>query len=216
MGYISPVEFIPIAEKSNLIIKLSEHLIKIAFKQAYLWSKNEPNFYISVNISVRHFEQNAFVDFLSETLNNYKLSAKNILLEFTESIMLDSTNETINKFAMLKNIGFKIAIDDFGTGYSSLGYIHKMPVDMIKIDRSFINGMIKNKKTQAIVNAICRLSSSLEIKTIAEGIEQTDQAAVLTALNCNYGQGYLYDRPLSIDVFEAKYFPNALVTSKLA
>jgi diguanylate cyclase (GGDEF)-like protein/PAS domain S-box-containing protein len=204
-GFISPVDFIPIAEASNLIVELSDYLLKIAFKQAQLWSQLAFVPYLSINISGRQFEKHDFVNQLARALETYKVKASDIQLEFTESIMLDSTKETILKFEELKKMGFKIAIDDFGTGYSSLAYIHKLPIDVIKIDRSFVNGMINNRKTNSIVAAITKLSNVLEIKTIAEGIELAEHAKQLKQLQCDYGQGYLYDKALPIAEFESKY-----------
>lgn len=204
-GFIPPAEFIPIAESSNLIGLLSDHLIHTAFKQAQAWSKLASTPYISINISGRQFEKHNFIESLISALATYQVNASNIQLEFTESIMLDFTKETVAKFEALTTMGFKIAIDDFGTGYSSLAYIHKLPIDVIKIDMSFVNGMIKNKKTNAIVAAITKLSNVLEIKTIAEGIELAEHAELLTKLQCDYGQGYLYDKALPIEEFERKY-----------
>lgn len=205
-GFISPIEFISVAESTNLILLLSNYLLDIAFKQAKAWSKLVFTPYMSINISGRQFEENNFIDSLARALNKHQLIASNIQLEFTETIMLDSTNETIAKFEELKEIGFKIAIDDFGTGYSSLAYIHKLPIDVIKIDRSFINGMIDNKKTNSIVAAITKLSSVLEIKTIAEGIEDQQHVDMLKQFQCDYGQGFLFDKALPIAEFENKYF----------
>jgi len=205
-GFISPIEFITVAESTNLILLLSNYLLDIAFKQAKAWSKLVFTPYMSINISGRQFEENNFIDSLARALNKHQLIASNIQLEFTETIMLDSTNETIAKFEELKEIGFKIAIDDFGTGYSSLAYIHKLPIDVIKIDRSFINGMIDNKKTNSIVAAITKLSSVLEIKTIAEGIEDQQHVDMLKQFQCDYGQGFLFDKALPIAEFENKYF----------
>lgn len=119
--------------------------------------------------------------------------------------MLNSTEETIEKFEKLKNIDFKIAIDDFGTGYSSLGYIHQLPIDVIKIDKSFIMSMLDNNKTNAIVTAITTLSATLGIKPIAEGVELEVNADKLRKYHCDYGQGYLYDKALPIAEFERKY-----------
>jgi diguanylate cyclase (GGDEF)-like protein/PAS domain S-box-containing protein len=204
-GFISPTEFIPVAESSDLIIILSDYLLNIAFKQAHEWRLKAFTPYLSVNISVRQFAKLNFIDRLVYFLDAYQLDANKIQLEFTESVMLDSTKETILKFEELKRIGFKIAIDDFGTGYSSLGYIHKLPIDVIKIDRSFVSGMLSNKKTNSIVAAIAKLSNTLEIKTVAEGIELEAEASRLRQYQCDYGQGYLFDKALPIDAFEQKY-----------
>lgn len=204
-GYISPAEFIPVAESSDLIITLSDYLLNIAFKQAHEWQSKIFTPHMSVNISVRQFEKPNFIDRLVYFLEAYQLDANKIQLEFTESVMLDSTKETILKFEELKKIGFKIAIDDFGTGYSSLGYIHKLPIDVIKIDRSFVSGMLTNKKTNSIVAAIAKLSNTLEIKIVAEGIELESEANKLRQYQCDYGQGYLFDKALPIEEFERKY-----------
>ena len=204
-GFISPAEFIPVAENSNLIVELSEYLLNIALKQAQAWRKLPFVPYISINISGKQFETYNFVDQLAKALIIYQVSANNIQLEFTESIMLNSTKETILKFETLKKMGFRIAIDDFGTGYSSLAYIHKLPIDVIKIDKSFVNSMTTNKKTSSIIAAIIKLSNTLEISTIAEGIELAEHAQLLKKMHCDYGQGYLYDKPLLAKEFEDKY-----------
>lgn len=204
-GFIPPVDFISVAEKSDLIIDLSNKLLTIAFKQAQKWDSNNRGNYLSINISVKQFAKDDFIDHMVVLLQTFKINAHKILLEFTESVMLDSTNETFTKFEKLKKVGFKIGIDDFGTGYSSMGYIHKLPIDILKIDRTFVIDVTKNIKSQAIVSAITKLSSSLGIKTIAEGVEKTEDARWLEEFDCNYGQGYLYDQALTIEDFERKY-----------
>ena len=204
-GLISPSDFIAVAEKSDLIIDLSDKLLNIAFKQAQIWEGNENSPYVSINISVKQFAKDDFVDRMIVMLQTFQINAHKILLEFTESVMLDSTNETFTKFEKLKKVGFQIGIDDFGTGYSSMGYIHKLPIDILKIDRTFVVDVTNNNKSQAIVSAITKLSSTLGIKTIAEGVERQEDADWLQAFDCNYGQGYLYDEALDIDVFEKKY-----------
>lgn len=204
-GWISPVDFISVAEQSDLIVDLSEMLINIALKQFQTWVIKNKSLYMSINVSVKQFEKKNFLSQLGNLLNFYQIDAGTIQLEFTESVMLNSNNETFIKFAALKKLGFKIAIDDFGTGYSSLGYIHKLPIDVIKIDRSFVEEMPNNQKTRAIVAAITKLSASLGIKTIAEGIETQEQATLIQKAECNYGQGYLYSKPLNSDAFELAY-----------
>lgn len=204
-GFVSPSEFISASEKSDLIIELSDKLLNIAFKQVQSWENKLDAPYLSVNISVKQFAKEDFVDHMIVLLQTFQINAHNILLEFTESVMLDSTNETFSKFEKLKKIGFQIGIDDFGTGYSSMGYIHKLPIDILKIDRTFVIDVVKNNKSQAIVSAITKLSSSLGIKTIAEGVEQEEDADWLQAFDCDFGQGYLYDQALPIEDFEKKY-----------
>ena len=193
------------AEKSDLIIDVGNKLLTLAFKQAQKWENNPETPYLSINISVKQFAKEDFVDHMIVLLQTFQINAHKILLEFTESVMLDSTNETFTKFEKLKKVGFQIGIDDFGTGYSSMGYIHKLPIDILKIDRTFVADVTKNVKSQAIVSAITKLSSSLGIKTIAEGVEQIEDAKWLEEFDCDYGQGYLYDQALSIEDFEKKY-----------
>ena len=204
-GWISPIDFISVAEQSDLIVDLSDMLINIAFKQFKTWSIKNTSFYISINVSVKQFEKKHFLSHLCNLVSTYQIDPRNIQLEFTESVMLNSNNETFIKFAALKKMGFKIAIDDFGTGYSSLGYIHKLPIDIIKIDRSFIVEMPHNQKTRAIVAAITKLSASLGIKTIAEGIETEAQATLIKEAQCDFAQGYLFSKPLIADAFELTY-----------
>ena len=204
-GFISPTEFITVAEMSNLIIHLSDQLLNIGFSQVHRWAQLHAQLYLSINISVRQFEQANFIDKLKILLNKYPINPNKIQLEFTEGIMLNSDSQTIHQFELLKQLGFQIAIDDFGTGYSSLGYIHKLPIDAIKIDRSFVAAMMQDKKAQTIVAAISSLSNSLEIKTIAEGVELEEHKQELIAYQCEFGQGYLYDKALPAEAFNQKY-----------
>lgn len=204
-GLIPPSEFIKIAEKSDLISTLSNNLLHSAFKQAKKWQASPNSPYLSVNISVKQFTKDGFIGHLEGLIESFGVDPSKILLEFTENVMLDSSNETFDKFEKLKNLGFKIGIDDFGTGYSSMGYIHKLPIDVLKIDRTFVEDVIHNQKTRAIVTAITKLSSSLGITTIAEGIEREEDAAFLKELHCDFGQGYLFDEALEITAFEKKY-----------
>ena len=204
-GLIPPSEFIKIAEKSDLISTLSNNLLHSAFKQAKKWQASPNSPYLSVNISVKQFTKDGFIGHLEGLIESFGVDPSKILLEFTENVMLDSSNETFEKFEKLKNLGFKIGIDDFGTGYSSMGYIHKLPIDVLKIDRTFVEDVIHNQKTRAIVTAITKLSSSLGITTIAEGIEREEDAAFLKELHCDFGQGYLFDEALEIAAFEKKY-----------
>ena len=204
-GLIPPSEFIKIAEKSDLISTLSNNLLHSAFHQAKKWQVSANSPYLSVNISVKQFTKDGFISHLEGLIESFGIDPSKILLEFTENVMLDSSNETFDKFEKLKNLGFKIGIDDFGTGYSSMGYIHKLPIDVLKIDRTFVEDVIHNNKTRAIVTAITKLSSSLRITTIAEGIEREEDAAFLKELHCDFGQGYLFDEALEISAFEKKY-----------
>lgn len=204
-GLIPPSDFIKIAEKSDLITTLSNNLLHSAFKQAQKWQTLATSPYLSVNISVKQFTKDSFISHIQGLVESFNVDPSKILLEFTENVMLDSSDETFEKFEKLKSLGFKIGIDDFGTGYSSMGYIHKLPIDVLKIDRTFVEDVIHNQKTRAIVTAITKLSSSLGITTIAEGIEREEDAAFLKELHCDFGQGFLFDEALEIETFEKKY-----------
>lgn len=204
-GEISPSEFIGVAEKTDLILVLSERLLQQAFTQAKEWQSRGLNHYVSVNISVRQFDKENFIQILTALIIDYDINPSKIQLEFTEGIMLDSTEETIKKFEKIKELGFRIAIDDFGTGYSSLSYIHKLPIDVIKIDRAFVSDILNNEKSQAILTAITTLSKALNIETVAEGIEFTTHEKLVMSCLCDYGQGYLYDASMLIGQFEEKY-----------
>lgn len=211
-GRISPLDFITVAEESDLIIELSDYLTEIAFKQASEWQAKGCQFYLSVNISVRDFKTARFVQKIEGLLSQYNVNPAQIQLEFTESIMLDSSPDTFQKVNKMKAMGFIIAIDDFGTGYSSLGYIDKLPIDVIKLDKSFIDGMLENKKSNAIVMAITTLSNTLDLKTIAEGVETEVQAQHLKSIGCQYIQGWLYSPAIPADDLEKKYPIRADVT----
>jgi diguanylate cyclase (GGDEF)-like protein/PAS domain S-box-containing protein len=206
-GEIPPSEFIALAEKTDLILTLGDSLLNQAFKQAKLWQQRGLQHYVSVNISVRQFDKDNFINVLTAFLIDYDINPSKIQLEFTEGIMLDSTDETILKFEKIKELGFRIAIDDFGTGYSSLSYIHKLPIDVIKIDQAFVSDIINNEKSQAILAAITTLSTALNIRTVAEGVEFPAHETLLMHSHCDYGQGYLYDASMHIEEFEEKYLP---------
>ncbi len=206
-GEISPAQFIEVAEKTDLILTLGDALLNQAFRQAKEWQVRGLKHYVSVNISVRQFEKDNFINVLTGFLIDFDINPTQIQLEFTEGVMLDSTTETFEKFEKIKELGFRIAIDDFGTGYSSLSYIHKLPIDVIKIDQAFVSDILNNEKSQAILSAITTLSSALNITTVAEGIEFPAHETLLIDRNCDYGQGYLYDASMHIDQFEEKYLP---------
>jgi diguanylate cyclase (GGDEF)-like protein/PAS domain S-box-containing protein len=208
-GEIPPDQFIAVAEKTDLILVLSDLLLNQAFKQAKEWQLRGLTHYVSVNISVRQFEKDNFINILTALIIDYEVNPSKIQLEFTEGIMLDSTSDTIRKFDKIKELGFRIAIDDFGTGYSSLSYIHQLPIDVIKIDRAFVSEILNNQKTQAILTAITTLSKALNIETVAEGIEFKSHETLLIECRCDYGQGYLYDPSMLIGPFEEKYMIEA-------
>lgn len=207
-GAITPVQFIQVAEESDLIISLSDHLAETVFKQAASWQQAGKTFYVSVNVSVKDFQSTTYIQRIQALVEKTEVDPMLIQLEFTESVMLDSSDEIIAKFRQLKAMGFIIAIDDFGTGYSSLSYINHLPIDAIKVDRSFVSGMLKNQKSNAIVAAVSKLASSLKINMIAEGVETQSQSDQLKSLDCHLVQGWLYSPALAVEELEQQYFEN--------
>ena len=202
-GIISPKAFIPIAEESGLIIPIGEWLLRTACLQAKEWQGSALNqIRLSVNISLRQFMQKEFAQVVGRILKETGLDAGDLELELTESIIMENAESVINILNELKQIGVRLAIDDFGTGYSSLMYLKLMPIDIIKIDQSFVNDMTVNKDDASICDAIIKLAKSLNLEVIAEGVETLDQIELLKRLDCNNIQGYVISKPLGCKEFE--------------
>lgn len=197
LGYISPVEFIPIAEESGLIIELSSWLIR----EACTFNKNiidlgmtpRP---VSVNVSSVQINRPGFVPLLSEILEETQLPPRYLELEITESTLVSSIMDATKLLNNLQNLGVKISLDDFGTGYSSLNYLTKMPIDTLKIDKSFIDNICTSNKDSRIAESIIQLAHSLDIRVVAEGVEQEDQLSLLRSQRCDVVQGFIYSPPL--------------------
>lgn len=199
-GLVSPFNFIPIAEESGLIIPIGEWILRESCRQTRQWQLQNPlhkNLSVSVNLSCKQFQQSDLLEKVEEILKETDLQAECLRLEITESHLMqkyDNAFETVNQ---LRNLGVKISIDDFGTGYSNLSYLHQMPVNYLKIDRSFINRMEENNENYEIVRTILALAKNLGFAVIAEGIETATQAQQLKMFNCKYGQGYFFSKPVT-------------------
>lgn len=201
LGFVSPVEFIPIAEESGLILKLGEYVLIEACKLLEKW-KNDENkslYRISVNISLIQFQRVDFVDLIKNLINQYQINSNTLRLEITESLLLKNADQALDKINTLKEMGVSISIDDFGTGYSSLSYLKKLPVDELKIDRSFIQDILKDESDEIIVNTILDLGKKFNFEVIAEGVESKEILEKLKQMNCKYFQGYYYGKPSSLD-----------------
>lgn len=201
MGILAPLKFIPLAEETNLIVPLGEWILGEACRQVQTWresSKNMRNVSVTVNISIRQFQQKELVEIVSRSLRDSGLPAKYLILEITESFMMQDTEATIAKLHELKKLGVRLAIDDFGTGYSSLSYLQRFPIDILKIDKSFIEKLGQGREGNAVARAIIMMGDSLNLKTIAEGIEHPEQINELQLLGCESGQGYHFAKPLSV------------------
>jgi diguanylate cyclase (GGDEF)-like protein len=205
-GLISPIEFIPIAEETGLIIALGSWVLREACQQMYLWQlqfEKISNWKVSINISTKQLAQPNFAEQVKQILKETQLDPHCLKLEITESSLIEDTKSTIAIIQDLKSLGIQFSLDDFGTGYSSLSYLHQFPFDTIKIDRSFVSSIDNNNEKLGIVRAIVTLARSLGMDTIAEGIETVEQLAQLKALKCQYGQGYLLFKPLDKKTLES-------------
>ncbi len=199
-GLLPPTAFIPLAEETGLIVPLGQWVLEQACRQAARWQAARalgPPLTISVNLSPRQFQQPSLDLQISRALQRSGLDPTSLKLEITESVIMSDVERTIPVLQKLKAIGVKLALDDFGTGYSSLAYLKRLPLDVLKIDRSFVIGIEQSEDDLAIVRAIISLAQSLRLSITAEGIETTAQAEILTALSCDCGQGYLFSRPVA-------------------
>ena len=202
-GFVSPGEFIPVAEEiDDLIFPLGQWILQQACRQMRLWHEQfpqHPPLMISVNLSSRQFSQPDLVGQIEQTLEEVGLDCHSLKLEITESMVMDDVEAAIAILKRLKKLELRLSIDDFGTGYSSLSYLHRFPMDTLKVDKSFVGRMDESKDDQEIVRTIVMLSHNLKKDVIAEGIETETQMKALQALQCEYGQGYFFSKPLPTD-----------------
>jgi diguanylate cyclase (GGDEF)-like protein len=197
-GILQPSEFIPMAEKSGLILGLGEWVLRTACTQARNWSMaGHRDLKVAINISGKQFNQFDFLQMVERIIEETGVSSEIIELEFTESIFMGDTDRTIDIFKSLKKMGLQLSIDDFGTGYSSLGYLKHFPIDRIKIDRSFISDVNQIADDAAIAEAIISLGHGLNLKVMAEGVETAAQMNFLTARNCDEIQGFYLAKPMT-------------------
>jgi len=196
-GMISPLDFIGIAESTGLIVPLGRWVLAEACRQAVAWGAGTTRrLKMAVNVSVRQFENGDLSALVAEVLAETGMPVDQLCLEMTESVLLTDTDENLTQLQRLKALGVTLAMDDFGTGYSSLGYLRRYPMDILKIDRSFVDRLGGDREDEALVRTIVGLGKSLGMETVAEGIEEAVQLAALRELRCDYGQGYLLSRPL--------------------
>jgi diguanylate cyclase (GGDEF)-like protein/PAS domain S-box-containing protein len=197
-GMISPADFLPIAEEAGIIIELGERILYLACKQLAAWhSQGFDVPHLAINISPMQFNHFNFVDSVISVLELTGVNPSAVMLEITESLIIKDINGVIEKMQLLKQRGIRFAVDDFGTGYSSLAYLQRMPIDQLKIDRSFVQEITHNENDAAIVNAIIAMAGSLNLDIIAEGVETLEQIDYLAGCGCNAFQGYWFSRPLS-------------------
>lgn len=202
-GPISPERFIPMAEETGLIVQIGYWVIQTACVQNKKWHDGgRHQARVAVNVSARQFAESTFADTIVEILSSTGLPPCYLELELTESMVMEQTDYAINVLTTLKHIGVQISIDDFGTGYSSLAYLKRFPLDMLKIDRSFVRDIIVDKEDRSIVDAVISLAHSLGLKVIAEGVEDEAQAEYLWEHGCDLIQGYYLSKPMPVDLVE--------------
>ena len=199
-GTISPGIFIPVAEDTGLIIPIGTWVLRTACDQLRRWSdQGLTGMSISVNVAARQFSDEDFVSIVTETLAASGIESSQLELEITESTLMDDTDVSIDVLNALRALGVRVAVDDFGTGYSSLSYLRKFPIDVLKVDRSFVQDIPHNSDNSAIAEAIIAMGDSLRMKVVAEGVETDAQLAFLANCNCDAVQGFLFSRPLPAD-----------------
>jgi diguanylate cyclase (GGDEF)-like protein/PAS domain S-box-containing protein len=196
-GLVSPLDFITVAEESGLIVPIGRWVLTEACRQVARWQRETGTpLRLSVNISARQLQAPRLAEHVAKTLRSTGLRPSDLVLEITESMLVDDADRTIAKLHLLREIGVRLAIDDFGTGYSSLNYLRRLPVDILKIDRSFVMGIGSEAELTSLTTAIVGIGRDLGLETVAEGIEEVEQLDALRAMGCSFGQGYLYARPL--------------------
>jgi diguanylate cyclase (GGDEF)-like protein len=198
-GIISPSEFIPVAEDTDLIIPIGQWVLREACRQVRKWQLAFPfesPLTVSVNLSGKQFKQPDLVESIKQILYQTEMPAECLRLEITETVIMENAEEATTMLRQLRSVGVQLSIDDFGTGYSSLSYLHRFPVNVLKIDRSFVSRMSVDQESLGIVETVIALASKLKMEVVAEGIETGEQSHVLRDLDCKYGQGYLYSKPL--------------------
>ncbi|MDP3130837.1 MAG: EAL domain-containing protein, partial [Bacillota bacterium] len=200
-GFVSPVKFIPVAEQTGLIIPLGKYILNAAIKEAKKWLDYGLDISVSVNFSVIQILQTDLVQTLLKALQTYKLPAKNLIFEITESLAVNDINKIIEILSAVKQIGVRIAMDDFGTGYSSLNHLRRMPLDIVKIDRSFIFNIEFDPYTVSFVDTIAKFCHMKGTKICCEGIENETQKTLLKSVNVDNLQGYLFGKPAPADEF---------------
>jgi diguanylate cyclase (GGDEF)-like protein len=200
---IPPVEFIPIAEESGLIVPIGRWVLQEACRQAATWHEEGHRIGMSVNVSGRQLDHDKLIDDVRRALEHSGLEPNALTLEITETTLMRDAQATARRLHELKQLGVRIAIDDFGTGYSSLAYLRQFPVDALKIDRSFIGGIAASKEAAALIRTLVQLGKALQIETLAEGIEDQVQLETLQREHCDHGQGFLFSRPLDVSAVEA-------------
>ena len=201
-GFISPMDFIPVAEETGMIVPLGEWVMREACRQMNGWQRMFPlehPLFITVNLSSKQFSQTTLISTFAMILQETGVKPHSVKLEITESVVMENIETATEMLRQLRSLGVKLAIDDFGTGYSSLSYLHRFPIDTLKIDRSFVTRMSENNENTEIVRTIVVLAQNLGMDVVAEGVETNEQLVILQKLGCENGQGYFFSKPVNAD-----------------
>ena len=201
-GMISPIEFIPVAEETGMIVAIGEFVLRTSCRQLRAWQTSIPGqseLMVSVNLSVKEFSKPNLIAAIADILTETEVQPRYLKLEITESALMESVEFVTRTLRQLRDMGIQLAIDDFGTGYSSLSYLHRFPMHTLKVDQAFIRDMSSSRESEQIVKTVLLLAQALSMSTIAEGIENATQAEALHMLRCESGQGYFFSRPLPAD-----------------
>jgi diguanylate cyclase (GGDEF)-like protein/PAS domain S-box-containing protein len=201
-GVISPLDFIPVAEESGQVVAIGQWALREACRQMHEWQEqfpSDPPLFISVNLSSRQFSEPNLIEQVEGILGETGLAPRSLKLEITESVVMENIDTATEMLRQLRGLGVQLSIDDFGTGYSSLSYLHRFPIDTLKVDRSFVMRMADNNENSEIVRTILMLAQNLGMDVVAEGVETREQLALLRKLGCEYGQGYLFSKPVGAD-----------------
>jgi len=200
LGQIHPDEFIKIAEESGLMPKIGRYITKRAIEEIGSLQKKIGNeFCLAINISIRQFNEKGFSESFMDTIRTGAMSPSKIVVEITESLFIEELEFILDTLQKLKDYGLNISLDDFGTGYSSLGMLKKLPIDELKIDKSFIETLLVDDESEAMVKAIVTLGKTLGYSILAEGVEHEEQFTRLNELGCDLYQGYFFSKPLSLE-----------------
>ncbi|HEX8890665.1 MAG TPA: bifunctional diguanylate cyclase/phosphodiesterase, partial [Pyrinomonadaceae bacterium] len=200
-GFVPPSEFVQIAEETGLIIPIGQWVLEEACRQIREWQEQFPQYpplQISVNLSSKQFVNSNLIDQIRKVIADSGIDPYSLKLELTESMVMENFDTAIEMLKQLRKLGIELSIDDFGTGYSSLSYLHRFPISTLKIDRSFVSSMNDLNENAEIVRTIVMLARSLKMNVVAEGVETMDQLSQLALLECEYGQGYYFSKPLDV------------------
>lgn len=196
-SFISPVDFIPVAEKTGLVDRIDMRVFELSMEFLdKITRETGTEIMMSVNVSVRHLMKNTFIEDIKNILKAHNIAPERVEIEITESIMIDSAEKALQRINEIKAMGMKVAIDDFGTGYSSLSYLNNFPSDLLKIDKAFIDQMNMSESSKQYVAMIISIGHILHLKVISEGVESPDQVEVLKKIGCDYIQGFVWGKPM--------------------